>query len=262
MFQTPPPPHDHHHDHDHQSHIYIIITIIISNCSIFEIWHVMLSSGYFGSRALFIQSRCYLWKCSLTLELKNSHWTNVFTHIEKLIFEEKNSLWRKYGHSRWKKNTTTDIWEICSHWKKKLTLDKIWFYSYWRNLPTHIGACKTALTHWSLYFFCLFKFLPFWLRLLSRRHDHHDHHISFIKLLFQTWNLLFFASVVGGQRFCPTSKLETKRILRKLLDFVQKHIFLAHMGREGDSYETKSPMAGFLIFRMVWVVRRTQWLKC
>ena len=116
--------------------------------------------------------------------------------LKKLIFEEKNSLWRKSGHSRWKKNTTTDIWEICSHWKKTLTLDKIWFYSYWRNLPTHIGACKTALTsHWSLYFFCLFKFLPFWLRLLSRRHDHHDHHISFIKLLFQTWNLLFFASV-------------------------------------------------------------------
>ena len=169
--------------------------------------------------------------------------------LKKLIFEEKNSLWRKYGHSRWKKNTTTDIWEICSHWKKTLTLDKIWFYSYWRNLPTHIGACKTALTsHWSLYFFCLFKFLPFWLRLLSRRHDHHDHHISFIKLLFQTWNLLFFASVVGGQRFCPTSKLETKRILTQLLDFVQKHIFFSSHGTRRWFLWNKIPHGWFLDF--------------
>ena len=28
----------------------------------------------------------------------------------------------------------------------------------------------------------------------------------------------------------------------------------SHMGHEGDSYETKSPMANFLIFGMVWVV--------
>ena len=33
-----------------------------------------------------------------------------------------------------------------------------------------------------------------------------------------------------------------------------------HMGREGFSYETKSPMAGFLIFRMVWVVGITSWV--
>ena len=88
--------------------------------------------------------------------------------LKKLIFEEKNSLWRKSGHSRWKKNTTTDIWEICSHWKKTLTLDKIWFYSYWRNQPTHTGACNSKqhnIKHSCLIFvfsnFCLFDFSSF-----------------------------------------------------------------------------------------------------
>ena len=53
--------------------------------------------------------------------------------------------------------------------------------------------------------------------------------------------MLMIIIIVMGIRYC-------------IMGAVKRPKRPSHMGREGDSYETKSPMAGFLIFGMVWVV--------